>query len=143
MAEALSRLIYHSRCALHGTPEERAAEVAGILRGSRANNAKSGLTGVLLFDGNHFLQAVEGPLAELERVYETIARDRRHEEIVLIDLSCIEAREYDAWSMGFLDGTDSSRPLLHRLMARQLDPNAARSGRTLSGAMKALLLRST
>ncbi len=141
MQEALSRLVYRSRSALTGTPEECLAQVSGILRASRANNAAAGLTGVLLFDGATFLQAVEGPIAAIERLYETIARDPRHEEIELIDLVGIEGREYADWSMAFLDGTDGSRHGLQRFLARQAETNAARLGSAVSSALKALLLQ--
>ena len=139
MTETLSRLVYRSRSALKGAAEECRAQVSTILRGSRANNAGTGLTGVLLFDGSTFLQVVEGPIAAIERLYEIIARDPRHEEIVLIDLVGIEAREYDGWSMAFLDGTDDSRPGLQRFLAWQADANAARLGSAVSSALRALV----
>lgn len=139
MQEALSRLVYRSRSALKGTPEECLAQVSGILRASRANNAAAGLSGVLLFDGISFLQVVEGPIASIERLYEAIACDRRHEEIDLVDLIGIEAREYQHWSMAFLDGTDGSRTGLQRFLAWQADANAARLGSAVSDALRALL----
>ena len=141
MAGALSRLVYSSRSALKGTAEDCLAGVANILRASRANNPKAGLTGVLLFDGTTFLQVLEGPIAEIERLHETIARDRRHEEITLIDLVSIEVRDYDAWSMAFLDGTDVRHHTLRRFLAKQSGPDAAWLGSTLSSAMQALLLQ--
>ena len=140
MAGALSRLVYSSRSSLKGTTEDCLAEVANILRASRANNPKAGLTGVLLFNGTTFLQVLEGPIAEIERLHETIARDRRHEEITLIDLVSIEVRDYDAWSMAFLDGTDVRHHTLRRFLAKQSGPDAAWLGSTLSSAMQALLL---
>lgn len=143
MTGALSRLVYSSRSALKGTAEQCLAEVANILRASRAKNLKAGLTGVLLFDGTTFLQALEGPLTEIERLYETIACDNRHAEITLIDLIPIEARDHDAWSMGFLDGTDARCHALRRFLARQTGPNAAWLGSDFSGAMRALLSRET
>ena len=125
MTGALSRLVYSSRSSLKGTAEERLAEVANILRASRANNLKAGLTGVLLFDGTTFLQALEGPIAEIERLHETISCDRRHEEITLIDLISIKVRDYDAWSMAFLDGTDANYYILRRFLTKQPGPDAS------------------
>lgn len=143
MTGILSRLVYSSRSLLKGTAEECLAEVADILRASRANNPKAGLTGVLLFDGTNFLQVLEGPIAEIERLHETITCDRRHEDITLIDLVSIETRDYDAWSMAFLDGTDTRHHILRRFLAKQSGPDAAGLGSTLSGALRALLLQAT
>ena len=141
MAGALSRLVYSSRSLLKGTAGECLAEVANILGASRANNPRAGLTGVLLFDGTTFLQALEGPIAQIERLHETITCDRRHEEITLIDLVAIEARDYDAWSMAFVDGTDTKHHTLRRFLAKQCGPGTAGLGDTLSGALRTLLLQ--
>ena len=143
MTGALSRLVYSSRSLLKGTAEDCLAEVTSILRVSRVNNPKAGLTGVLLFDGTNFLQALEGPIAEIERLYETITCDRRHEDITLIDLISIETRDYDAWSMAFLDDTNTKHHILRRFLAKQSGSDAAELGSTLSGAMQALLLQAT
>ena len=123
MAGTLSRLVYSSRSSLKGTAEERRAEVADILCTSRANNLKTGLTGVLLFDGTTFLQALEGPIADIERLHEAISCDCRHEEITLIDLVSIEVRDYDAWSMAFLDDTDAKYQTLRRFLTKQPCPD--------------------
>ena len=119
MIRTLSRLVYSSRSSLKGMAEECLAEVADILRASRANNPKAGLTGVLLFDGTSFLQALEGPIAQIERLHEKISCDRRHEDITLIDLVPIEVRDYDTWSMAFLDGTDTNYHALRRFLTKQ------------------------
>lgn len=143
MSGALSRLVYSSRSSLKGAAEECLDGVANILRASRANNPKAGLTGVLLFDGVTFLQVLEGPTAAIEYLYETITCDSRHEEIILIELISIEVRDYDSWGMAFLDGTDTKHHTLSRFLAKQSGPDAAGLGRTLSGAMQALLLQAT
>ena len=142
MTQALSRLVYSSRSLLKGTAGGSLAGVADLLRASRANNPEAGLTGALPFSGTTFLQALEGPIAEIERLHETMARDRRHEEIALIDLTSIEVRDCDAWSMAFLDGTDAGHRTLRRFLA-QSGPDTAWLGSTLSGAMQALLLQAT
>ncbi len=139
MPDTLFRLVYRSHSALKGTPEECLAQVSGILAKSRANNAAAGLTGVLLFDGATFLQAIEGPIAAIEQLYETIARDPRHEEVELIDLMGVEARDYADWSMAFLDGTDGSHQELRRFIVRQADAGSVRLGGAVSSALKALL----
>ena len=133
--------MYSSRSLLKGTAEDCLAKVADILRASRANNPKAGLTGMLLFNGSTFLQVLEGPVAGIERLYETITCDHRHEEITLIDLISIEVRDYEAWSMASLDGTNTKHHTLRRFLAKQSGPHPAELGSTLSGAMQALLLQ--
>lgn len=140
MPKSLHRLLYRSRSSLNGNAAACAAEASTILQTSRANNAQAGITGVLLFDGVMFLQVVEGPIAELERLYERIACDARHEGIELMDLSPIEVRDYDGWDMAFLDGSSTAHDALRLFLIRTADPGAALPGHALSAEMKAILL---
>jgi len=92
MKEMLNRLVYRSRGMLRGTTQDRLNQVQAILRSSRTNNPPAGLTGVLLFDGTKFLQVVEGPSHEVERLCELIASDNRHEELDILDLTTVTKR---------------------------------------------------
>jgi hypothetical protein len=94
----LVRLMYASRAA----ESVDADTLATILRQSKENNPRSGVTGVLCFCSNArvFLQVLEGGRGAVSSVYNRIARDARHAEVVLLSYEEIGERSFSSWSMG-------------------------------------------
>lgn len=74
----LATLIYRSR--LNRTLDP--SQLAGLVERASLRNAQLHVTGILLFDGDHFLQVLEGPLASVNAVYERIGKDPRHGNVV-------------------------------------------------------------
>ncbi|VWX52990.1 BLUF domain-containing protein [Novosphingobium sp. 9U] len=104
----LSRLLYVSRCAMRQTGPERDAVVRELADRSAVRNAGSGLTGSLLHVGDHFVQVLEGPIGAIERTFEAICCDFRHDEVKLIDLVPVRERIFSQWSMALLGGGTST-----------------------------------
>jgi hypothetical protein len=77
------------------------AELAELLQAARANNARLGLTGMLLYAEGSFFQVLEGPADVVDALYAKIERDRRHDQMTLIIREPIPKRFFDAWTMGF------------------------------------------
>lgn len=75
------------------------SDVEGILEVSRANNSRHQVTGLLIFDGKRFLQALEGPLDTVEATFARIALDSRHRGLVKLSSRHVDEREFGAWSM--------------------------------------------
>jgi len=92
----LVRLIYCSR-AVPGIDHE---ELAAILKASRANNAKLGITGVLCLSGGFFIQVLEGGRGAVNRLYNRIVVDGRHADVTLLGYEEVGERRYAGWSMG-------------------------------------------
>jgi hypothetical protein len=113
----LARVVYRSHSLLPEEIDDRAPVVAEILRVARRNNTQTGLTGVLLFDGTSFLQAIEGNIEAVESIYESIACDRRHEDIEVIEFKPIGARDYRSFPMAYVEGLDAERATLGHLRA--------------------------
>lgn len=105
----LSRLLYVSRCALTSEGDERNAEVRQIAEASARRNNAAALTGSLLHVGETFVQVLEGPSPEVERVFEAICCDFRHDDIKLIDLVPIKERLFPEWSMALLSSEMETR----------------------------------
>ena len=76
------------------------ADVEQILQTSRQNNERAQVTGLLIFDGKRFLQALEGPLEAVEAIFSRIALDQRHRALVRLSSRYSEVREFGNWSMG-------------------------------------------
>ena len=56
-------------------------QITGLIMAARQRNAELGVTGLLLFDGEHFVQLLEGPEAAVQSIYRSINRDPRHTHI--------------------------------------------------------------
>ena len=89
------------------------AELVEILKQSRENNLEADITGMLLYKDGNFIQALEGPDGAVEAVYESIKKDPRHRNIILLGKDPIKERQFSDWSMGFQD--------LNKLTAKQLE----------------------
>lgn len=64
-------------------------------------NQKLGLSGVLFYENQYFGQILEGPHAEVMRIWEKIQLDLRHQRVRLLKLEEIQERRFPAWSMRF------------------------------------------
>ena len=64
-------------------------------------NQKLDLSGVLFYDNQHFGQILEGPRAEVMKIWEKIQRDPRHQQVRLLKMENIKERSFPAWSMRF------------------------------------------
>jgi hypothetical protein len=65
---------------------------------SRRNNARDGLSGLLLVGGRRFLRVLEGPTAALDRAYDRIRQDPRHFALVELARRPVSAASFPAWS---------------------------------------------
>ena len=76
-------------------------ELSELLEVARENNAKLGLTGMLLYAEGSFFQALEGQADVVDALYAKIERDPRHNQVTLIIREPIPKRNFDDWTMGF------------------------------------------
>jgi hypothetical protein len=93
----LMHCIYSSRA---GT-DIRDAEVQALLASARLKNAALGITGMLLLIEGSFFQVLEGGADSVDRTYDIIARDPRHDRVTQIIREPIAQRHFGEWSMGF------------------------------------------
>ncbi len=92
-----SSVAYSSRAAKDFSDDE----LAELLDVSRRNNARLGLTGVLLYRDGRFLQYLEGPEPVVSERIDIIAADPRHDDFQIRFRQPISARLFPSWSMGF------------------------------------------
>lgn len=80
-----------------------------ILAVSRINNAKHGITGILLYLEGGFLQVLEGEGAAVADTLDRIHKDPRHwNTMVLLDREA--PRVFTEWSMGYTRATQETDP---------------------------------
>jgi hypothetical protein len=68
---------------------------------ARRNNARDGITGVLLYVDESFFQVLEGERTLIEALYAKIERDQRHCEMTKLIEKPIASRTFAGWSMGY------------------------------------------
>lgn len=93
----VDQLIYIST-AEHALPRH---ELPAILETSQRNNRHAGVTGMLLFDGIRFLQALEGDLASVAETFARIRADTRHRAAVVLSHREVPTREFGSWEMAY------------------------------------------
>ena len=74
-------------------------DLEDIHRTARDLNALEGVTGLLIFNGTHFLQIVEGAEQAIDELIERLRRDPRHSGLEIRDHHTIEQRSFPDWSM--------------------------------------------
>lgn len=73
-----------------------------LLHRARAHNQIVGITGLLLYRNRHFVQALQGPEAEVQALYEHICRDPRHHTVTTLIEEHVEELAFPYWAMGYL-----------------------------------------
>jgi Sensors of blue-light using FAD len=117
----LVRLLYASRA----TPAVNAEALGAILRASRANNPKAGVTGVLCCSDGIFMQALEGGRSTISQLFHKIAGDARHRDVVLLSYEEIAERRFAGWAMGQVNvGRLNPALMLKYSETAELDPYA-------------------
>lgn len=99
--ERLLRVAYFSRNAIDLPQEAALREVNRILETAQANNAKTDVTGALLFNDGSFAQILEGPGDAVEDLFDRIQIDERHRDVTVLETDWVEERMFPNWSMGF------------------------------------------
>lgn len=95
----LSTLIYRSRL----SPGCDAPALQQIVAKAQARNAALKITGILLFDGDYFLQVLEGTDEAVRRVYASICRDPRHYNLVELMRDYAPGRRFGNLGMELFD----------------------------------------
>ena len=117
----LVRLMYASRA----TETVRPDALNAILKKSTHNNPGIGVTGVLCFSGEIFLQVLEGGRLPVSRLYNRIAQDPRHTDVALLSYEEIEERSFAGWAMGQVNMSRLNTSLLLKYSETAvLDPYA-------------------
>nr|WP_254281389.1 BLUF domain-containing protein [Frigoribacterium sp. VKM Ac-2836] len=94
--------VYVSRSSYPFTDDD----LANLLMTSRSNNARLGITGMLLHREGRFIQVLEGPEEAVRARLAVIARDPRHTAVHTIVDERVEDRLFPGWTMGYRAVTD-------------------------------------
>ncbi|MGV8960995.1 MAG: BLUF domain-containing protein [Stenotrophomonas sp.] len=111
-------IVYRSTALTGLTP----AELDHLLVDARAHNRMAGVTGALLYDGQHFLQYLEGAAGDVQRIYERIVASRYHVDLQVLQNGPVARRYFPQWYMGCHEAGGS---VLQKLSSQQWQHEAA------------------
>jgi Sensors of blue-light using FAD len=131
----LVRLLYASRSA-----EPLSNEVIdSILAKSRKDNPALGVTGLLCYSGDIFMQVLEGGRESVNALYNRICRDQRHRDVALLHYEEITERRFAGWTMGQVNLAKVNPSILLKYSERPtLDPYAV-SGKVSIALLEELI----
>ncbi len=81
--------------------EMDAADMLKLLIDARTHNYHGEITGLLLHHNGGFMQMLEGPCKQVHALYERIANDSRHHDVVVEWDAPADERLFPDWHMGF------------------------------------------
>lgn len=117
----LVRCLYASRAAVPLDPER----VEAIVEQSRRNNPPKGITGLLCFLDDVFVQVLEGGRDAVCELFSTLMRDERHHSVRILSYEEISERRFGNWSMGQVNIAKVNMALLLKYSEKAgLDPFA-------------------
>lgn len=103
-AHILISMTYASRA----NSDVSAEDFNEILKQAQENNAANGITGMLTFNKDYFLQTIEGPRAQINRLLYGLIADQRHYDLQLLETREIKHREWAKWSMNYASPTEQN-----------------------------------
>ncbi len=103
----LTRLLYFSR-----VNSDMDQDIDQILSSARKHNSSRNITGALWFDGDYFVQALEGGRHAVSETYHRIAADKRHSDIELASCEMVDSRLFHKWRMAYFADTQENRDLI-------------------------------
>lgn len=83
-------------------------QLRNLLEVSRTRNLAAGVTGMLLYADEQFIQTLEGERHQVEATMSRIQKDPRHRDVDITLVEDLDERCFPDWSMGFqvLDADD-------------------------------------
>lgn len=109
------------------------ARIAGIQQVNRLlrvcvdNNSRKGISGLLIYTGNHFAQVIEGPEPAIGEVMERIAQDPRHTRMRRLAVKPVTTRSFGGWAMKMVMAPEIDDQLYRLVIAQE--PSLAQTAR--------------
>lgn len=125
----LVRCLYASRAVTPLDP----ASLDAIFVQSRRNNPPRGITGLLCFVDDIFIQVLEGGRDAICDLLSTIIRDDRHHSVRILSYEEIPERRFGHWNMGHVNIAKVNASLLLKYSEKPvLDPFSSPGSSTLA-----------
>lgn len=83
------------------TREMSHTDLVALLQQARTTNEQLGITGVLVYGDQQFMQLLEGEQPVISTLYQRIAQDSRHRNVFKMADKAIQERTFQDWAMAF------------------------------------------
>jgi Mg2+ and Co2+ transporter CorA len=84
-------------------------DIEELVRRAAQKNASLDITGILMSSGQVFFQVLEGPVAHVDQIYQSILADDRHRDVLLLDSEeGVTKRFFPDWAMRRFDLDDTA-----------------------------------
>lgn len=117
------RLLYVSRSLIADCHTKGA--IARILMASYRNNSRHGVSGALIYSGEHFVQILEGEKSVVEMLLDRIAADRLHCDVDVVTARHASSRMFELWTMAYCGTTRHVQSYIDRLVEDRDAANVA------------------
>jgi hypothetical protein len=77
--------------------------LSSLLSEARLQNQRRGITGMLLYQQDTFMQMLEGEEDNVRSLYAKLLQDKRHKALHIVHEGHTDRRVFDDWSMGFVN----------------------------------------
>ena len=97
------QVIYSS---VSSTPMQQ-EDLEDILERAQLNNARSGITGALVYVDGSFVQVLEGEAEAVHRLMQRICTDLRHEAVTVLQAQAVAMAVFADWRMAYVSATSA------------------------------------
>ncbi|WP_168379503.1 MULTISPECIES: BLUF domain-containing protein [Acinetobacter] len=98
-------------------------DLSDILVRARSFNTEKRIFGVLYYAEGRFFQCLQGEQAALEQLFQHIAQDTRHRDIVRYPDQTIDQIDFSKWSMKYVNRHSEIASLFQRFGHSSFQPN--------------------
>ena len=111
----LVQLVYFSKCT--SPSKEKKETIESILSKAQRVNDELGISGLLVFSNDFYIQALEGPRNNVNDLYFRIQGDPRHTDPQMLLYRDINQRDFGEWSMAWANETNEKRDMYFKYCA--------------------------
>ena len=92
-------MLWHIGYVSVGEGEWNSQRLAELEAQAAKNNVSDSITGLLVFDGTHFFQYLEGDKEKVEALYSRIEADDRHSSVTMLSSGEVSSQLFARWAM--------------------------------------------
>jgi len=112
----MKRLIYSST-----SSENVDFKVVGeILTHAVKRNKEKGITGMMVYDGKHFLQCIEGDEMMIDELWQKLTEDTRRHSLHINGTELDDKRLFREWNMGYMNNRQEIRKMIHSVTGNDI-----------------------
>ena len=86
--------------------------IGDLLTQAVRKNKENSITGMMVYDGHHFIQCIEGDETVIDDLYQKIKEDSRHHSLHINGEEADENRLFSSWNMGYMNNEKEIKKMI-------------------------------